>query len=110
MGAVGLVSSLVFVLVPVALLGSTALVAVPSARRSAWGLATGGGVALLLVAYLQREGPGTSCWRTATASGCDQHLNPLPWLLAGLALGIIGIAAHHAARSLHQLRHRAPRA
>ena len=35
----------------------------------------------LFVAYVQRDGPGTTCWHTATASGCDQHLNPMPWLV-----------------------------
>jgi hypothetical protein len=38
------------------------------------------------VAYVQRDGPGTTCWRTATSSGCDQHLNPIPWLVVGLVL------------------------
>jgi hypothetical protein len=28
------------------------------------------------------------------ASGCDQHLNPLPWLLVGIAMFIGGIVAH----------------
>jgi hypothetical protein len=46
------------------------------------------------VAWVQRDGPGTTCWRTATASGCDQHLNPLPWLLAGAALFVAGFVAH----------------
>jgi len=66
----------------------------PAIRRSAFGLLTGGGALLLLVAWLQRAGPGTTCWHTATASGCDQHLNPLPWLLLGIALFVGGIAAH----------------
>jgi hypothetical protein len=29
-----------------------------------------------------------------TASGCDQHLNPLPWLVAGAALVVAGFVAH----------------
>ena len=64
------------------------------ARRSAFGLLTGGGALLLYVAWVQRDGPGTTCWHTATASGCDQHLNPLPWLIAGAALVITGLVAH----------------
>ena len=66
----------------------------PAIRHSAFGLLTGGGALLLLVAWVQRAGPGTVCWHTGTASGCDQHLNPLPWLLLGIALFIGGIAAH----------------
>src|SRR5207248_9296188 len=57
----------------------------PGVRRSAFGLLTGAGTLLLYVAWVQRDGPGTTCWHTASASGCDQHLNPLPWLIAGVA-------------------------
>jgi hypothetical protein len=81
------------------LLLPTALVAVfvwrrPQARRSAFGLLTGAGTLLLYVAWVQRDGPGTTCWHTATASGCDQHLNPLPWLVLGIVLVAAGFAAH----------------
>jgi hypothetical protein len=65
----------------------------PTIRRSAFGLLSGAGVLLLYVAWVQRAGPGTTCWHTATASGCDQHLNPLPWLLVGIAMFISGIVA-----------------
>lgn len=64
------------------------------ARGGMFGLLTGAGALLLYVAWLQRDGPGTTCWRTATASGCDQHLNPLPWLVAGVALVAAGFIAH----------------
>jgi hypothetical protein len=81
------------------LLLPTALLAVflgrrPRARRSALGLLTGAGVLLLYVAWVQRDGPGTTCWHTATGSGCDQHLNPLPWLVLGLILVAAGFVAH----------------
>jgi hypothetical protein len=66
----------------------------PGIRRSAFGLLSGAGALLLYVAWVQRAGPGTTCWHTETASGCDQHLNPLPWLLAGIVLFIGGITAH----------------
>lgn len=70
------------------------MVSRPGARRSAFGLLTGVGVLLLYVVWVQRAGSGTTCWKTATASGCDQHLNPLPWLIAGIALagGVVGHA------------------
>ena len=70
------------------------MAAKPAIRRSAFGLLTGVGILLCYVAWVQRAGPGTTCWQTATASGCDQHLNPLPWLLAGLAAFIAGSVGH----------------
>ena len=81
------------------LLLPSALVAVlvwrrPRARRSAFGLLTGAGMLLLYVAWVQRDGPGTTCRHTATASGCDQHLNPLPWLVLGIILVAAGFLAH----------------
>jgi hypothetical protein len=66
----------------------------PTIRRAAFGFLTGGGALLLYVAWLQRAGPGTTCWHTATASGCEHHLNPLPWLLIGIAMFSGGIVAH----------------
>lgn len=65
----------------------------PQLRHSAFGLLTGAGALLLCVAWVQRDGPGTTCWHTATGAGCDQHLNPLPWLLTGIALVAAGLIA-----------------
>lgn len=62
--------------------------------RGAFGVATGVGAVLLVIAYLQRQGPGTTCWHTATGSGCDQHLNPLPWLVVGLICVAAGLVGH----------------
>jgi hypothetical protein len=70
-----------------------ALASQPTIRRSAFGLFTGLGIPLIYVAWVQRAGPGTTCWHTATASGCDQHLNPLPWLVVGVVLIAAGIVA-----------------
>ena len=91
--AVGAVSLGVLVLAPVALVGAL-MVSRPTIRRSAYGFVTGVGALVLYVAWVQRAGPGTSCWQTATASGCDQHLNPLPWLLVGIPMFVGGIVAH----------------
>lgn len=63
-------------------------------RSAAFGLWTGAGALLLYIAWLQREGPGTTCWQTASARGCDTHLNPLPWLVLGLVLLTSGIVAY----------------
>jgi len=91
--ALGFVSFGVLVLAPLAVVGGL-MASRPGIRGSAFGLLTGAGVLLLYVAWAQRAGPGTTCWHTATASGCDQHLNPLPWLVAGLATFIGGIVGH----------------
>jgi multisubunit Na+/H+ antiporter MnhC subunit len=96
--ALGMVSLGPLVLVPVVLVGVW-LASRPAARRSVFGLVSGAGVLLLVVAYVQRDGPGTTCWHTATASGCDEHLNPLPWLVIGVALLIGGIVGHSRAGS-----------
>ena len=39
-------------------------------------------------------GSGVSFIQGGTSAGCDEHLNPLPWLVLGLALVVGGIAAH----------------
>jgi hypothetical protein len=71
-----------------ALIASAALSRSQTSRRSTCGLLAGAGLVFLFIAYVQRQGPGTTCWHTATAGGCDQHLNPIPWLLIGLLLVI----------------------
>ena len=66
----------------------------PNLLKSSFGLMAGTGLVLIYVAYVQRRGPGTVCWQTATASGCDEYLNPWPWLVVGFALVVAGIVAH----------------
>lgn len=98
LGAIGLVS-----LGPIALgpagVAATALSSSRTARRSASGLLTGAGLVSLLVAYLQRNGPGTTCWHTATGVGCADHLDPVPWLLAGIVLVLAGTVLHRRKRT-----------
>jgi len=83
---------------PLLLLPTLAAAAFMASRRrirsSAFGLLTGAGALFLVVAWLQRRGPGEVCWQRGTASGCDQYLNPLPWLAIGIVLVVAGIAAH----------------
>ena len=61
--------------------------------RSDWGLLCGIGLLSLYVAYVQRKGPGTVHWQTATAGGADTYLDPRPWLVAGLLLVAVAIGA-----------------
>jgi hypothetical protein len=79
--------------IPALVLGVLVACGGERSRGSALGLITGAGLPLLLVAYIQRQGPGTTCWHTATAAGCNQHLNPLPWLIVGLVLVLAGLIA-----------------
>jgi hypothetical protein len=91
-GALGLISLGPIALGP-ALIAGAAISRSHSARRSAFGLLAGAGLLSLFVAYVQRDGPGTTCWHTASASGCDQHLNPIPWLVVGLVLVVGAVLA-----------------
>jgi hypothetical protein len=91
--ALGFVSLGVLVVAPATVVAGL-MASRPVVRRSAFGLVSGVGILLVFVAWVQRAGPGTTCWHTASASGCDQHPNPLPWLFVGLALFVGGIAAH----------------
>jgi hypothetical protein len=91
--ALGAVSLGPLLLVPVGLV-AVLMASRPTVRRSAFGLLSGAGVLLLYVAYVQRDGPGTTCWQTATGAGCDEHLNPLPWLVIGALFLIGGIVGH----------------
>jgi hypothetical protein len=104
-GALGLISFGLLALVPAGIAGG-ALVASRTARRSAWGLLSGGGLVFLYVSYVQRDGPGTTCWQRGTTSGCDGHLDPRPWLILGGTLVIVGVASQVIAALLE--RHKEP--
>jgi uncharacterized membrane protein YccC len=58
---------------------------------SGWGVLAGLGSIPVLVAYIQRQGPGTVCTYTPTETSCQDYLNPLPWLIAGLAMVAVGV-------------------
>lgn len=99
-GALGLLSLDVGPIAAVPALLLAALIATRGDRdhKSLLGLVTGAGLPLLYVAWVQREGPGTTCWHTAMGEGCNQHLNPIPWLLIGLALVLAGLVAQTRAK------------
>ena len=87
------ISALGVFTVPVALLLTVLLVLRHHADRSALGILVGIGLLALYVAYVQRKGPGTVSWHTATASSSDQYLDPRPWLAAGILLVAVGVVA-----------------
>ena len=79
----------------------------PALRRSWPGVLAGIGTMSLYVAYVQRRGPGTICWHTANASGCDQYADPWPWLVVGVGLVALGFLLQGWwARALHGIRER----
>jgi hypothetical protein len=79
--------------VPLALVVTVLLIVFHHADRSAFGILVGVGLLSLYVAYVQRKGPGTVYWHTSTASGSDQYLDPRPWLIVGIVLVAVGVAA-----------------
>ena len=89
---VGFLTLSILFVVPFAV-GVVVMVVRPNIVKSSSGLIAGAGLVLIFVAYVQRRGPGTVCWQTATASGCDEYLNPWPWLVIGLMLVCAGILA-----------------
>jgi hypothetical protein len=76
---------------PALVLGGLVATRGDASYGSAFGVLTGAGLPLLFVAYVQRDGPGTTCYRTAVATGCAQHLNPVPWLVVGITLVLAGL-------------------
>ena len=69
------------------------LVARGAVSRAAFGLLAGAGLVSFIVAYSQRKGPGVVTWRTSTASGADEYMDPRPWLIAGVIMVTAGILA-----------------
>src|SRR5438876_11011749 len=80
--------------VPASVLVALILLTRPRLRTSAFGTFVGFGAVFLLIAYLQRRGPGVTCWHSANASGCDEWLDPRPYLLIGLASIATGLLGH----------------
>jgi uncharacterized membrane protein YedE/YeeE len=81
--------------VPAATLITIFLLTTRRTRQSASGILVGIGVPLLVVAYLNREGPGTVCHSFDGGHGtqCDDLYDPRKWLLAGLVFIVAGMAA-----------------
>ena len=78
---------------PLAAVAVLALITRRKVSRAAFGLFSGIGAACLLVAYLNRRGPGVVAWHAATSAGADEYLDPRPWLAVGLVFAAIGLGA-----------------
>lgn len=89
--AVSILSVGIFVL-PIVVALTVVVARRPGADVGATALVSGLGLPLLLVAWLNRDGPGTVCTRTATGASCEDQSSPWPWLLAAVALGVAGVA------------------
>jgi MYXO-CTERM domain-containing protein len=55
------------------------------------GLLSGAALPALYVAWLNRDGPGEVCTRSATEVSCTDEWSPWPFLAAGLLLVVAGI-------------------
>ena len=89
----------IFVL-PFAIAGLLALRKWGGNQKSSVGLISGAGLPLLYVAYLNRQGPGMVCGTYKSGGGyCMEEYSPLPFLLFGTALVVIGVLLYIRLRS-----------
>ena len=78
-------------IMPIAILLTVLLARIPTSSSGVPGLISGLGMPLLLIAYFNREGPGTICHSTATTYSCADEWSPWPWLIVGVILLIAGL-------------------
>ena len=90
---IGIFTLTILFVVPV-VIGLAALAIRPALMRSGFGFVAGMGLVSIYVAFVQRRGPGTVCWQKATESGCEEFLNPWPWLAVGVVLVCVGVVGH----------------
>ena len=83
-------------LLPVPLIALLALASRRDTEHGVPGLVSALGLPLLLLAYLNRGGPGTSCSTTASGQECTSGLlDPWPLLAGGLLLLAAGAVLFH---------------
>jgi hypothetical protein len=74
-------------------LAGTALLASRRATRGGWpAVICGPAIALLYIAYLNRNGPGTVCTRTGSGQSCVDEYAPWPFVAAAVLLIVVGAA------------------
>ncbi|MEO6712293.1 MAG: hypothetical protein ABIM89_02560 [Mycobacteriales bacterium] len=92
-GVLAIFSIGIFLLVAAAF-GAGRLLGIRSARASAAGLISGMGLPLLLIAFINRHGPGTWCTSSSTPTSrtesCSEQWNPWPWLGFGVLMVAMG--------------------
>jgi hypothetical protein len=76
---------------PISLIALVLLARHRAARESIAAVMAGAGLALLFVAFTNRNGPGISCTSTRTSVSCGQQSNPWPWLGFGVMLIVFGV-------------------
>jgi hypothetical protein len=96
-GLTGILGVLSILTIGIFVVAGAALLAGYLARRirspqAGPGLLTGAGVMLLIVAYLNRGGPGTVCTTSAGSVSCTQEMSPWPWMATALCLIAVGVA------------------
>lgn len=79
---------------PLPIVATIVLLRIPKAKPRFPVFATGFGLPLLYVAFLNRSGPGEVCRLVDGGYQCGDQLHPLPWLAAGLVLTIAGVVLH----------------
>ena len=78
--------------IPAGALVAVFLLRRPSMRHSAYGVPVGIGIPLLIVAYINREGPGTVCHTVSNGLECAHGLpDPKRWAAVGLAFIVAGV-------------------
>ncbi len=89
------ISVIGLVTIPASALASIFLLSRPGLRASVYGVLVGIGIPLLVVAYLNREGPGTVCHSFDRGRGvqCDDLYDPRKWAAVGLAFVAAGLLA-----------------
>jgi hypothetical protein len=55
------------------------------------GLLSGPGMVLLVIAFLNRDGPGEVCKTSATGHHCTSAWSPWPWVVVGVLLVVGGV-------------------
>jgi hypothetical protein len=89
----------IFIL-PFAIVGLLALRKWGGNQKASVGIISGAGLPVLCVAYLNRQGPGMICGTYESGGGyCMEEYSPLPFLLFGTALVVIGVLLYIRVRS-----------
>jgi hypothetical protein len=100
--ALGCISFIGVLVLPVAFAATIAVAQVRGSVDGLAGIVAGLGAPLLYVAWLNRAGPDPyQCHAIANGESCAEVMNPWPWLVAGTGFIVAGVAlfaCRHCAR------------